>query len=356
MRALGQSRQSFVTCNIYVSAGRTDRAPILVDLLRRAQERCILLRRDHLTPNPGLRARNPIAIVHAFADNPYDRSSFHIAGKPDCVVDVASFIALRALRALVVANNETSQGLPKEVSRHPFVGVVDHISVMPLAASNIEYGNKEDCEPIGSLVCDTHGQTAQLIGKAIGDAGAKIIYYGSADPQGASLAKVRREKTNFFNSGGLAKPGDDIGAKFGNDESGSGGFGVATVGAPPTFVENFNIRLSSKCSKVQARSLARRVRKRDGGIVGVEALALPYTEGRWEVACNLLQPSTGTSDMILQEAERWAREQDWSHLIEGGYRVGTTADQCMKVLDRPTTELIQHDQMVYERFAAYFIS
>ena len=61
-----------------------------------------------------------------------------------------------------------------------------------------------------------------------------------------------------------------------------------TIGAPDSFVENFNIRLQCQDRKI-ARSLTRELREMDGGFPFVEALTLPYGPGHWEVACNLLR-------------------------------------------------------------------
>jgi hypothetical protein len=100
-----------------------------------------------------------------------------------------------------------------------------------------------------------------------------------------------------------------------------------------------------------AQSLTRHVRERDGGLAHVEALTLPYSRGRWEVACNLLRPNTTTTARHVQDAvQEWERRQiarliedDDSlisdttarpplKLVEQCYRVGTTTEQCLQAL------------------------
>ncbi|KAI2491215.1 Formiminotransferase domain [Fragilaria crotonensis] len=199
---------------------------------------------------------NKIAIVHAYADGPYDRSSFHLAGNPCAIADVASSMAIHAVEGLLSFSKPTGD----EVSRHPFVGLVDHVSVMPLLKNQTG-----GCNDISS-----HGEAALTIGKKLEESGVQVFYYGDAHPEGTPLAVVRREQTNFFRSGGLQQH------ENGMQESTATEKGAATVGAPATFVENFNIRLTPNCDFKLARSLTSFLRERDGGLLGVEGLTLPY--------------------------------------------------------------------------------
>ena len=130
--------------------------------------------------------------------------------------------------------------------------------------------------------------------------------------------------------------------------------GIATVGAPPTFVENFNIRLRSV--KETARSLTRTLRERDGGLPGVEALTLPYGEGRYEVACNLLRPQEGSSEAITAKAKEWQSKVGRSDVVvEKSYRVGKTADQCLEAVSFSDTNgtAREYDQAVLQRLREY---
>lgn len=323
---------AYVACNIYVSAGRPARSAVLLDALSKAQARCRVLRQDE--------GGQKVALVHAFADAPYDRSSFHLAGSSNLVSDVASQIATQALLELSPADASAgdSSGVDDEgKSRHPFVGVVDHISVMPLMHTN--NGDEE---------ARSTGEAAQTIGTALSKVGAKVCYYGYAEPNNTPLARVRRERTTFFKSGGALTKGESEGE--------SSIYGTATVGAPSNFVENFNIRLSSQCSKEVAKTLTKKLRERDGGIVGVEALTLPYSENRFEVACNLLHPSKGTAGMVNDAAREWARANGGESIIEEAYRVGSTQQQCLEVLSLQADDLDKHESLVYNSFANYLAS
>ena len=326
---------AYVACNIYVSAGRPARSAVLFDALSKAQERCRVLRQGE---------GGKVALIHAFADAPYDRSSFHLAGSSELVSDVASQIATQALLELS-ANNASAgdcTGDADEKSRHPFVGIVDHISVMPLRPASMQGGkDNEDGQNTGTA--------AKTIGQALSKLGAKVYYYGHADPNITPLATVRRERTAFFKSGGAI-------ANNKSEEDESSIYGTCTVGAPTNFVENFNVRLSQQCSKEVAKILTKKLRERDGGIVGVEALTLPYSENRFEVACNLLQPTKGTASMVEESAREWARANGGESMIDEAYQVGTTEQQCMEVLSLQADDLDKHERRVYQNFAKFLAS
>jgi glutamate formiminotransferase len=288
-----------------------------------------------------------IAIVHAYADGTYDRSSFHLAGTLHPTTEVASLIAVKAIEGLEQLPRDASQ----EKSRHPFVGLVDHISVMPLRNST----------SVGSWVGDEsaspHGKASRMIGKQLEEIGVEVYYYGDANSEGIPLAQVRREQTNFFRSGGLETTGSE--AAHGDAQRSTG---VATVGAPSTFVENFNIRLTSKCDITAARSLTRFLRQRDGGLQGVEGLTLPYSRDRFEMAGNLLQPDVGSAEAVTAKLEEWVKLQlhktsfhNRADLVEKAYRVGTTADQCLHVLtlSESSSDIRQHDDQVMNQFRDY---
>ena len=336
---MARTAAAYVACNIYVSAGRSARSAVLLDVLSKAQARCRVLSATQ---------RENVALVHAFADTPYDRSSFHLAGSPELVTDVASQIATQALVELSTSDASTVGGITgTRISgdggdggkpMHPFVGIVDHVSVMPLRSLGGVNNEKEHHA--------FSGQAAQTIGRALSKAGATVRYYGYAEPNNTPLAKVRREQTEFFKPGGQSSKKSEL-------ESEIPKYGTATVGAPPNFVENFNIRLSSRCSKEVAKMLTKTLRERDGGIVGVEALTLPYSRDRFEVACNLLQPSTGTAKMIYVAALEWARMNGGESIIEEAYQVGTTEQQCLEVLSRQADDFDRNERQVYQNFASF---
>ena len=301
-----------------------------------------------------------IAIVHAYADGPYNRSSFHLAGNPDLVAEVASSMAIHSIDSLArfTPKYDHLQEQSNEATHHPFVGLVDHVSVMPLSTTD-HCGGSTTLSPSNSEYDDrssisAHGKAALRIGSRLQDSGVQVFFYGDAHPANTPLATVRREQTNFFKSGGLAELNETVLSRI----------GIATVGAPATFVENFNIRLTPNCDLTTARSLTKFLRERDGGLLGVEGLTLPYDNGRYEMAGNLLRPDVGSSEAILAKLDQWVEQKlkelpyhQKGDLVETAYRVGTTAEQCLHVMAQcDSLEVIfHHDQRVVERFRGYLM-
>lgn len=286
-----------------------------------------------------------VALIHAFADGPYNRSSFHLAGDAKPVSYVAARIALKAIQGLEAMENPHDE----DQARHPFAGMVDHVSVMPLVGTDnptpAPHGHETAFQP-----ATPSGQAARSIGRCLSNAGVQVFYYGTAHPDNTPLARVRREKTNFFDSVDKSAP---LSSK-----------GTATVGAPFAFVENFNVRLTSKCGFPLAKQLTKTLRERDGGLRGVEALTLPYSDGRHEIACNLLCPHEVSSKAIEAKTNEWAKNQmgtssfrSMDDIIETAYRVGTTAKQCESVLelyDSPG-KISEHDQRVSDLLSGYLL-
>jgi hypothetical protein len=97
-------------------------------------------------------------------------------------------------------------------------------------------------------------------------------------------------------------------------------------------------------------------------LAGVEALTLPYTEGRYEVACNLLRPDVGSAEVIKAKVNEWASQTmkaSPSHkLVEKAYRVGTTVDQCLEAvsLSDSLESVTEYDDAVMERFRGYILN
>ncbi|KAL7560416.1 hypothetical protein ACA910_016167 [Epithemia clementina (nom. ined.)] len=429
--AVAAFSSSLVACNVYISAGgETAHKPLLLKLLQMAQTEC-QKRHDSSSsddhPASSISSNSPCddnsasstsssshlpvaVVVHAYADPIYNRSSIHLAGTADQVARVASTVALQAIQQLQQQSEaqekdeEEDNGSghrTKNRQAHPFVGLVDHVSFMPLTTtlslakdchdnsyqktvereksvkssplqdstsreeSNTFHENIYNKHSDGDFVPTTaSGWAARQIGQALQFSVDQVFYYGTAHPSGISLAQVRREHTQFFEAGGLEKPGSSTTRATPTTTTDN----VATVGAPPEFVENYNLRLfsldyndradppsnnddsnksiaaattatSTTTTKRLAQSLTRYLRERNGGLRGVEALSLPYANGQWEVACNLLRPRESSADDVHKRALEWEGQQQQQHghfskqkIIETGYRVGTTAEQCWRVL------------------------
>jgi hypothetical protein len=367
--ATSRLARCLVACNIYVSAGLPQFAPTLLQLLNDAQEHCRQSRKSD---------DDKIAIVHAFADGPYDRSSYHIAGSPFLVADVASRLAISAVDSLTslreTSITSTTSPTCSSATPHPTVGIVDHVAVLPLAHNDVRLSLEDwlkayyagrpqnhdtpvntttttDVPPPPSEAVPS-GWVARSIGGAMeSSAGVEVFFYGHADAAQRPLATVRREATNFFRS----LPPTTTSSSVATATTTTSRAGQATVGASPHFVENYNIRLTS--TKSIAQSLTKHVRERDGGLPCVEALTLPYSQNRFEVACNLLDPEQTSIADIDQHVREWRETATTgnSDVEVVGYRVGTTAAQCLEALGQTATPAgeREYNRQVRERFADY---
>lgn len=344
--------RSLVACNIYVSAGgHPSHRDLLLGLLGETQELCRLKNKTAKgVDSEPLNQR--IVLVHAFRDGPYDRSSFHLAGAPEMVADVGSSLAVRAVNALIDLETIKTENKSTGNQRHPTVGLVDHVSVLPLDENGADSSKNE-----------ITGSVARTIGESLKSLGADVLYYGDAHPSGKELAQVRRDSTKFFEDNKSANDG----ARW--DEMNSAGsikttipVGQATVGAPHRFVENFNIRLRPGVSKAVARTLTECVRERGGkGLPFVEALTLAYGQDQYEIACNLLHPSVTSAKDIEDRAKDWEQQQNDGGalgLMDTAYRVGTTTDMCLEALQEVSTAQgeFAHNQQVLERLEGDFLS
>lgn len=386
--AIAFAETAFVACNIYISSASSPHY-ILQNLLRSVQDRCRSIR-HHETESTALKGissstglkKTLVAVVHAFADVPYNRSSFHLAGRSDCVADVAVHLILDSFDKIDFDSSTSSD------SAHPFVGLIDHVSVMPLVSFPMVV-------PSLSTKSAASGETglhisqvaavdaARATGGAISNTQqlANVFYYGLACPNHTPLAKVRKEKTRFFNSGGSRLNGHGK-STISEDVQTTKLKGDCTIGVPFHFVENFNIRLSPNVEFAQAKTLTQHLRGRNNGVEGVEALTLPYrtvdSAGKetivYEVACNLTNPEKGSADMIKEAVGEWIQKQTspselekssdaGTYFIDKMYRVGTTEEQCIDTLLKGYTEddapdlnyWEAHDRDVFDKFQNYLM-
>jgi len=364
---------SLVACNIYITSAASAALP---SLLSRAQDHCRQLRlvqqqqqrKDENNDSNTAAA----AVVHAYADIPYDRSSFHLAGRSDCVAEVAISLIQIALNEIELKNNNNNDASNNLEARHPFVGLVDHVSVMSITSQESGTTTPTTTAAAASAARQIGSQIDQSNSNSI-----KIHYYGMACPNNTPLATVRR-KTSFFNSGGA----HDNNEKQQQQQQQQQQYekGECTIGAPLDFVENYNIRLTPNVDFGTAKTLTQVLRGRNiatkgMGVPGVEALTLPYIRHAdhggnvYEVACNLLEPKIGSVEMIEVELEKWIQQQkqqllskddgddmndqyDRDYFIEKAYRVGTTEEQCLSLLKNADEDeyWIRYDQQVFSRF------
>ena len=106
-----------------------------------------------------------------------------------------------------------------------------------------------------------------------------------------------------------------------------------------------------------AQLLAQWLREWDSRLKGIEALMLPYSNGQWEVACNLLRPSQSSTMQDVQNAvNEWDTQQEDHSFVEKQFRVGASLMQYLVALEVTCSDLIRwkmHDQDVQAAFKGY---
>lgn len=270
------------------------------------------------------RARNDVALVSTFTDQPYHRSSFCLAspsiehvgvhGTGACLqcteraVPAFDDLLLQLLAACIPSHKACDRLLPAQLAAaavnlarqalaavdmrahdatHPRLGAVDHIS----------------CHPLGADATLQHAaEVARRIGQqlAVPPTSLPVYLYGSAHPEGRTLADIRRELGYFQPAGGaqqtVVQPQASSRHQPGRAESQRGSqhwrgsatavalssyppdlgphaaaaaSGVLAAGAIPWLV-NFNVQLGAGASLAAAKRIARAVSERGGGLPAVQ--------------------------------------------------------------------------------------
>lgn len=355
-------KRSLVACNIYVSAGREKylHQPILMNLLRQTQEMCATLstvEKDRIystnedaddDDDPGDdRGPSVGVLVHAYNDPVHNRSTFHLAGSPDVVAEVGSYLAVTAVTELRnLPDNDPATVSYNSVAQHPCIGLVDHVCTMPLQ----DGGHTLQFDESREDALAPPARVAKRIAKAMKDKLKVQVYlFGSVHRKERSLVELRKKHNRFFRIlGGMLPPKDDT-VKL---------LETVTVGSHDEFMENFNILMNRTCGKRRAHYLTRLVRELDGGLPHVEALNIPYSDGRFEISCNLLRPrdSSKRSD-VKALIHQYIKECKVPPLVEKSYLVSTTALQCMETIKdvvESEKKRKNHDELVSKLFYDQF--
>ena len=139
---------------------------------------------------------------------------------------------------------------------HPRKGSIDLIPIHPIT----EETKLNDCgdiaTEIGIALKSTHPELA-------------IFYFGHADlPKKRDLVQ-RRKQVKWFQEKNIER------SKH----------GLAGIGAIP-YMSNFNVMINCNDPQV-AKNIATSIRDRNGGLLGVQAMAFPHGANKMEIACNV---------------------------------------------------------------------
>lgn len=216
------------------------------------------------------------------ADQDHGRAVFTQAGYPGPVM-----MAMEAAVGVALEHVDMNQ----HAGRHPCIGAVDVIPLVPLGATSMEQC-VADARSLGARLAERYELPVYLYGKA------------SLRPEREVLAHVRRPGYDGLATT-MARP--DGAPDFGPARPHPTG-GATVVGARPILIA-WNIQLSTTDVAV-ARRIASRIRARDGGLPAVQALGIYLaSQGCAQLSMNLLDCATTPLWRVWEEAESLAAEE-----------------------------------------------
>ena len=205
-----------------------------------------------------VRAVSGVSVLDLHSDPDHNRSVITLAGEEEPVLEAA----------LVLARNCADEiELSTQTGVHPRMGSLDVLPFVPLEGATMEDAVR----------------LARKAGEQIGALGFAVYLYESAAtaPHRRNLAEVRRGGYK-----GITERIENLAWKpdYGPPQL-SPQLGAVAVGARP-FLIAFNAYLDTGDVEV-AKTIAQRVRERDGGLPGLKALGLLVSE-KAQVSMNLV--------------------------------------------------------------------
>jgi glutamate formiminotransferase / 5-formyltetrahydrofolate cyclo-ligase len=225
-----------------------------------------------------VRAVEGVRVLGLHSDPDHNRSVLTFAGEEGAVLEAA--VALTKACASEI-------DLASQTGEHPRMGSLDVLPFVPLEGATLE--------DAASL--------ARLAGERIGALGFPVYLYEAAAtaPHRRNLAALRRGGYE----GLAARLGDPLWQPDYGPPELDPRKGAVAVGAR-SFLVAFNAYLDTKDVGV-ARTVARKVRERDGGLTGVKALGLEVG-GRAQVSINLTNLEKTPIPAVLEAVRSAAAE------------------------------------------------
>ncbi len=230
-----------------------------------------------------------ISVLDVTSDVDHNRSVITFVGEPDAVQE-AAFAAIQTAAQLIDMRQHEGQ--------HPRLGATDVVPFVPLRNLTLE-----QCADYARQLGRRVGQDLQL---------PVYLYEAAATrPERRNLADVRRgEYDVLVTTIDTPERQPDFGPAI------VGTAGAVIIGARDVLIA-FNVFLKTNNVDL-AKTIARDIRQRDGGLAGVKALGL-LVKGQAQVSMNIvnyrLTPLHGIVEKIQQLAHQHGVEIDHSELI-----------------------------------------
>ncbi|MFW6078349.1 MAG: glutamate formimidoyltransferase [Gemmatimonadota bacterium] len=197
------------------------------------------------------------------SDPDHHRSVFTMIGSPRTVERAAIEAARIAVERI---------DLRRHRGVHPRIGALDVLPFVPLVG----------------LTLDDARASARRVGQRLAELfGLPVYYYGAAsDPPGRPLAELRRGGVEALVDGWPPERRPDVLPPGWTHPGAHPTAGAACVGARKVLLA-WNVQVDG-LSREEAAQIAREVRERDGGFIGVRALAFELRHGgRVQISMNV---------------------------------------------------------------------
>jgi glutamate formiminotransferase len=219
-------------------------------------------------------------VVDLHSDPDHNRSVVTIVGKPEDVKQAAFDLTQRAMQLLDVN---------KHVGVHPFIGVVDVIPFIPLVDCSIE----ETCD-LSRYLAEDLWHKLKL----------PVYLYGMA------AVKDEHRELPYVRRGGYLALKEEMNDPHRKPDIGHGlhvTAGAVAVGVRD-FLIAYNVNLATQDIDI-ARSIARNIREKSGGLPGIRALGVELKSRRiTQVTINVTNHRMTSLAQLFDEVKKWAKE------------------------------------------------
>lgn len=221
-------------------------------------------------------------VLDLHSDPDHNRTVVTFIGEPQKAIQAAFELCDRAVQVLDVNSHK---------GVHPFVGVVDVIPFVPFKNCSMKDAR----------------EAAWKLGKMLwSKLKLPVFYYGEA-------AKVPdRKELPYVRRGGFQALKVGIDTKERRPDEGHGLHhlaGAVSVGARDYLIA-FNVFLSTDNLNI-AKSIAKNIREKSGGLKGVRALGVELkSKGITQVSINLVDLKETSLPKVFEQVEMWAKEYE----------------------------------------------
>jgi len=222
----------------------------------------------------------PAKVLDLHSDPDHNRSVVTMIGDPQQIFEAAFNLTRTAVELMDVTEH---------AGVHPYIGVVDVIPFIPLREMSLE----ETCRL-------AHDLGARLWNEL----NLPVYFYGEA----AKIAE--RKELPFVRKGGFSLLKTEIDKPERKPDIGHGlhhSAGATAVGVRDILIA-FNVELDTVDIDL-ARSIARNIREKEGGLPGVRAMGVTLaSKGRTQVTINITRHKDASLKDVFDEVTKWAHE------------------------------------------------